>query len=79
MIDARAGPFDSLDRSGDRLGNRRDPPLTRTVVLAAALDIIDHDSVEQLSMRRLGKRLGRDPMTLYRHAADKSANAVSTS
>ncbi|WP_280401705.1 TetR/AcrR family transcriptional regulator C-terminal domain-containing protein [Nocardia carnea] len=42
-------------------------------MLAAALEIIDHDSVEQLSMRRLGKRLGRDPMALYRHAADKSA------
>lgn len=73
MNDTRAGPFGSQDRSDDRLGNHRTPPLTRAVVLAAALEIIDSDSVEQLSMRRLGKRLGRDPMALYRHAADKSA------
>ncbi|MFI1460703.1 TetR/AcrR family transcriptional regulator [Nocardia carnea] len=73
MNDTRAGPFRSQDRSDDQRGVRRARPLTRVTVLAAALEIIDRDSVEQLTMRRLGKRLGHDPMAPYRHAADKSA------
>ncbi|WP_327152181.1 TetR/AcrR family transcriptional regulator C-terminal domain-containing protein [Nocardia sp. NBC_01329] len=43
------------------------------MMLAAALEIIDCDSVERLSMRRLGDRLGRDPAALYRHADNKAA------
>ncbi|NGP06479.1 TetR family transcriptional regulator [Rhodococcus sp. 14C212] len=46
---------------------------TRELILASALAIIDRDGVEGLSMRRLGKALGRDPMTLYRHAPNKAA------
>ncbi|GAA5085493.1 TetR/AcrR family transcriptional regulator C-terminal domain-containing protein [Nocardia iowensis] len=42
-------------------------------MLAAALEIIDEDSIDRLSMRRLGAALGRDPMVLYRHAANKAA------
>src|SRR5271165_5754892 len=47
--------------------------ITREVVLAAALDIIDHDGVDGLSMRRLARALDRDPMILYRHAPNKAA------
>ena len=47
--------------------------ITREVVLAAALEIIDADGADALSMRRLARALGRDPMILYRHAADKAA------
>jgi AcrR family transcriptional regulator len=47
--------------------------LTREAVLAAALEIIDRDGVEALSMRRLARALGRDPMILYRHAPNKAA------
>ncbi|MEV0244955.1 TetR/AcrR family transcriptional regulator C-terminal domain-containing protein [Nocardia sp. NPDC050712] len=54
-------------------GAARNSPLTRAAILAAALEIIDRDSVDQLSMRRLGQALGRDPMVLYRHAANKAA------
>lgn len=50
-----------------------DGKITRELVLATALEIIDADGVEGLSMRRLGRALGRDPMTLYRHAANKMA------
>jgi AcrR family transcriptional regulator len=46
--------------------------ITREVVLGAALDIIDADGAGALSMRRLARALGRDPMILYRHAADKA-------
>ena len=47
--------------------------ITREVVLAAALEIIDRDGVDGLSMRRLARALGRDPMILYRHAPNKAA------
>src|SRR5271165_4209735 len=50
-----------------------DGKITRGVVLAAALDIIDRDGVEGLSMRRLARALDRDPMILYRHAPNKAA------
>jgi AcrR family transcriptional regulator len=50
-----------------------DGKITREVVLAAALDIIDRDGVEGLSMRRLARALDRDPMILYRHAPNKAA------
>jgi len=48
-------------------------PLSRDRVLRTALAIIDQDGVEGLSMRRLGRALGRDPMALYRYAAGKPA------
>src|SRR6266480_4845353 len=47
--------------------------ITRDVVLAAALEIIDADGADGLSMRRLARALGRDPMILYRHAPNKAA------
>jgi AcrR family transcriptional regulator len=47
--------------------------ITRDVVLAAALEIIDSDGADGLSMRRLARALGRDPMILYRHAPNKAA------
>ena len=47
--------------------------LSRDEVLTTALALIDADGVEALSMRRLGKALGRDPMRLYRHASSKDA------
>ena len=50
-----------------------DAKITRELVLAAALDIIDRDGTDALSMRRLGAALGRDPMILYRHAPSKAA------
>jgi AcrR family transcriptional regulator len=50
-----------------------DGKITRDVVLAAALEIIDRDGAEALSMRRLARALNRDPMILYRHAPNKAA------
>ena len=47
--------------------------LSRAVILEAALEIVDSDGVAGLSMRRLAGALGRDPMTLYRYAANKEA------
>jgi AcrR family transcriptional regulator len=61
------------------------PPLTRARVVEAALELIDEDGLEQLSMRRLAGRLGVEAMSLYNHVSDKSdllrgvADAVLTS
>jgi len=52
---------------------RDSPRLSRELVLRSALAIIDADGVDGLSMRRLGNALGRDPMSLYRYAANKTA------
>jgi AcrR family transcriptional regulator len=58
---------DSTEEDGER------SPITRAAVLASALEIIDRDGVEGLSMRRLGEAVGRDPMVLYRHVPNKAA------
>ena len=47
--------------------------ITREVVLAAALELIDAGGPDALTMRRLARALGRDPMILYRHAPNKAA------
>lgn len=47
--------------------------ITRDVVLATALRLIDRDGADALSMRRLAQALGCDPMNLYRHAPSKAA------
>lgn len=60
----------SVRRGG---GAPDDGPITRQRILVCALEIIDRDGIEALSMRRLGKALDRDPMTLYRHAPNKAA------
>lgn len=52
---------------------RRSALPTREEVLRAALVILDADGLDGLSMRRLGQALNRDPMSLYRYAATKSA------
>jgi AcrR family transcriptional regulator len=54
-------------------GDSHPAPLSRAVVLEAALEIVDRDGVAGLSMRRLAGALDRDPMTLYRYAANKAA------
>src|ERR1700728_1837559 len=57
-----------IRRAGDGSGK-----ITREAVLAAALEIIDRDGADALSMRRLARVLDRDPMILYRHAPNKAA------
>ncbi|WP_040785582.1 TetR/AcrR family transcriptional regulator C-terminal domain-containing protein [Nocardia pneumoniae] len=58
------------DRASAGRGNS---PVTRAAVLAAALEIIDRDGVDGLSMRRLAEAVGRDPMVIYRHVSNKAA------
>ncbi|WP_435832598.1 TetR/AcrR family transcriptional regulator [Nocardia vinacea] len=75
MNGIREGPIGSPKNPAGSAhrANAGNVPLTRAAMLAAALEIIDRDSIDRLSMRRLGAALGRDPMVLYRHAANKAA------
>jgi AcrR family transcriptional regulator len=61
------------DRTAQEADARRDGKITRDLVLTTALEIIDRDGAEGLSMRRLARALDRDPMILYRHAPNKAA------
>jgi AcrR family transcriptional regulator len=61
------------DRAVDDAAANGSGKITRDVVLATALEIIDRDGVDALSMRRLARALDRDPMILYRHAPNKAA------
>jgi AcrR family transcriptional regulator len=47
--------------------------LSKDIVLAAALELVDAEGLEALTMRRLGQELGRDPMSLYRYADNRAA------
>src|ERR1700677_4362739 len=60
----------SAARRPARGGGRQ---ITRELVFATALELIDRDGADALSMRRLGAALDRDPMILYRHAPGKAA------
>ena len=46
-------------------------PLTRERVLQAALVLADREGLDGLSMRRLGKALGVEAMSLYNHVGGK--------
>jgi AcrR family transcriptional regulator len=46
--------------------------LSRELVLAKALEVVDADGLDALTMRRLGQELGRDPMSLYRYAENRA-------
>jgi AcrR family transcriptional regulator len=48
-------------------------PLTREKILAKAIEILDAEGVEGLSMRRLGDALGVEAMALYHHFPNKDA------
>ena len=45
--------------------------LSRARILAAALELVDEQGIEALSMRKLGQSLGFEAMSLYNHVANK--------
>jgi AcrR family transcriptional regulator len=53
-------------------GDHERPALNRTRILEAALDLVDHEGLEALSMRRLGAVLGVEAMSLYHHIPSKA-------
>ena len=56
---------------GARSGTGQRAPLTRDRILTAALELIDREGLEALSMRKLGAELGVEAMSLYNHVANK--------
>ena len=52
-------------------GRRR--PLDRRLILNAAVKLTDREGLEALSMRRLGRELGVEAMSLYNHVPNKEA------
>lgn len=48
-------------------------PLDRARIVATAIAVIDESGLEALSMRRLGRELGVDPMAVYHHVPGKEA------
>src|SRR5687767_14332680 len=50
---------------------RRRAPLTKQRVLRAAVALADEHGLDALSMRRLGRELGVEAMSLYNHVANK--------
>jgi AcrR family transcriptional regulator len=48
-------------------------PLTREKIVEKALELLDAEGVEGLSMRRLGEALGVEAMALYHHFPNKEA------
>ena len=46
-------------------------PLSRDLVLRAAVDLADRHGIEALTMRRLGQELGVEAMSLYKHVRNK--------
>lgn len=53
--------------------NKSTNALSREVILAAALELIDQESLEALSMRRLGAALGVEAMSLYHYFKNRDA------
>ena len=47
--------------------------LSRPIILTTALELVDAEGSEALTMRRLGAELGVEAMSLYRHVANKRA------
>src|SRR3954469_15569574 len=46
-------------------------PLSRDRILRAALELVDQQGLEALTMRRLGQQLGFEAMSLYNYVANK--------
>jgi AcrR family transcriptional regulator len=47
------------------------PPLTRERIVRTALRVMDDEGLEAVSMRRIGRELGVEAMSLYNHVRDK--------
>src|SRR5690625_7831205 len=62
-----------MSSQGERVPRGRRVGLTRAKVLSAALEIIDRDGLQGLSMRRLGAALGVEAMTIYHYVPNKDA------
>lgn len=51
----------------------RSPRLTPDRIVSAAIELVDDEGLDALSMRKLARRLGVEAMSLYHHVASKGA------
>jgi AcrR family transcriptional regulator len=58
-------------RSGDKRGRGRPSTLSREQILEKALDLVQRDGREALTMRAVADELGTAPMSLYTHLSGK--------
>jgi AcrR family transcriptional regulator len=54
-------------------GTTKRGKLSRAVILAAAVGVVDREGLPSLTMRRLGAELGVEAMSLYNHVPNKDA------
>ena len=72
-----SGPTGSVSSTGSRKGGgRRRAALSREVIIEAALNIGSKEGGSALTFSRLGKELGADPTSVYRHFRDKDELVV---
>lgn len=68
-----AGQHGGAGRKRSRPGRQRpgEAPLSRQRIVAAAVELMDADGIDGLTMRRLAERLGAGVMSLYWHVGSK--------
>ncbi|KNB52447.1 TetR/AcrR family transcriptional regulator [Streptomyces caatingaensis] len=54
-----------------RRGRREQPALSREQIVSAALELLDAEGADALSMRKLGTRLNAGATSMYTHVANK--------
>src|SRR5512132_1614763 len=54
-----------------RASGRRRDPLTQEAIVRAALEVLDADGLDGLSMRRVAEELDTGPASLYWHVGSK--------
>jgi AcrR family transcriptional regulator len=64
-------PGTSAPGTLERPERPRREPLTRERIIQAALRIMDEEGLEGVTMRRIGRDLGVEAMSLYNHVQDK--------
>jgi TetR/AcrR family transcriptional regulator, tetracycline repressor protein len=71
MVPVSRSAFEIKGHRSDSARAKGRVTLTRADVVRAGAELLDTESVEQLTMRRLAKRLNTGPATLYWHVRDK--------
>ena len=72
LTDAEQLAVGDAERVAVGPGARSREPLSRERILTAAVDFVDRNGLDELSMRKLGSDLGVEAMSLYRYFPSKS-------
>lgn len=68
-----AKPSGTRSKQSQRIDERpeQEPPLSRERIVATAIELLDAQGIDRLTMRRLADRLGSGVMSLYWHVDNK--------